>query len=142
MKKFLAAFSIISGLFLVLLLGSLAFRISYHKEIKSTQAKARKDSISIQINILNGTKVSGLANQFRNYFRSKGFDVVEVDNFSEHVNKSYLIDRVGDKNTSKKIAKILGINDSLIKTEIDSGLYLKCSVILGDDYKSFQIFKK
>lgn len=97
---------------------------------------------AIQINILNSTNHNGIADLARNYLRDKGFDVVEIGNYNTNLKKSIVIDRIGDLNSSKITAKAIGINDSLIKTMIDSSLFISSSIILGEDYLSLPAFKK
>jgi len=55
----------------------------------------------------------------------RNFDVVEVGNFSEILPNTKIIDRVGDFASAKKVAKALGIADSLITTNIDSTLFVR-----------------
>jgi hypothetical protein len=95
----------------------------------------------IQLNVLNSTGIQGLADKGRNYLRARGFDVVEVGNYSEKKQKSIVIDRVGDLNSALKAARAMGIADSLVYTKKDSTLFLRCSIILGLDYQSLKAFR-
>jgi hypothetical protein len=45
-----------------------------------------------------------------------------------------IIDRVGDFASAKKVAKALGIADSLVTTKIDSTLFVRTTIVLGQDY--------
>lgn len=102
---------------------------------------AKNECETIQINILNSTKHAGIADISRNYMRNIGFDVVEIGNYAENQKKSYIIDRIGDKNASLKVAKAIGISDSMIISKIDSNLFISASVILGEDYLLLSAFK-
>jgi hypothetical protein len=95
----------------------------------------------IQVNVLNGCGVSGLASKARDYLRSKGFDVVDIGNYDKDTDKTFIIDRLNDRSSAKKVAYALGVADSLIITNIDSTLFLRCSIILGHDYKILRPFK-
>ena len=88
----------------------------------------------IQVSILNSTQVSGLANRARTFLQMRDFDVVEVGNFKDVQTNTQIIDRVGDFASAKKVAKALGINDITILTQIDSTLFVRTTVILGQDY--------
>lgn len=88
----------------------------------------------IQVSILNSTTVSGLANKARTFMQMRNFDVVEVGNFSEIQPRTLIIDRVGDFASAKKVAKALGISDSLVTTKIDSTLFVRTTIVLGQDY--------
>jgi hypothetical protein len=97
----------------------------------------------IQINLLNGCGDQGVARRAMNYMRALGFDVVEIDNYSRFsVRQSFVIDRVGDSVSACKTARALGIADSLRVVRIDSTLYVRCSVVLGKDYRSLKPFQQ
>ncbi|MBD1208080.1 MAG: LytR C-terminal domain-containing protein [Ignavibacteria bacterium] len=96
----------------------------------------------IQVNLLNGCGDQGVARRMMNYLRSSGFDVVEIDNYSRFsVQRSFVIDRVGDSLSAMKTAKALGIADSLRVLRIDSTLYIRASVVIGRDYRTLKPFQ-
>lgn len=95
---------------------------------------------SIQINILNSTAQSGLADKARLYMRQRSFDVVEIGNYSPVQEASQVIDRVGDIEAAKMTARAIGISDSLVSSKIDSSLFIKATIILGNDYKKLKAF--
>ncbi len=96
----------------------------------------------IQLNLLNGCGDQGVARQTMNYLRKTGFDVVEIENYSRFsVQRSFVIDRVGDSLSAQKTAKALGIADSLLIRRVDSTLYVRCSVVLGKDYRTLKPFQ-
>lgn len=95
---------------------------------------------SIQINILNSTAQSGLADKARLYMRQRSFDVVEIGNYSPVQEVSQVIDRVGDIEAAKMTARAIGISDSLVSSKIDSSLFIKATIILGNDYKKLKAF--
>ncbi len=94
----------------------------------------------IQIRVLNACGIKGLAAHTRDYLRDRGFDVVDIGNYKKNVEKSFIIDRLGDLSSSEKVAYAMGIKDSLIVTKIDSSLFLRCSLILGNDYLTLKPF--
>ncbi len=96
----------------------------------------------IQLNILNGCGVENLASEAMSYMRSFGFDVVETGNYDMQAEHSFIIDRVGDRSSAEKVAFAMGIDDSYIRTEIDSNLFLRCTVVLGKDYTGLKAFEK
>ncbi|GAB1372996.1 LytR C-terminal domain-containing protein [Candidatus Kapaibacterium sp.] len=96
----------------------------------------------IQVNILNACGAKGLATKTKDYLRARGFDVVEVGNHSEVYSKSMIIDRLGDLNSSKQVAYALGIKDSLVKSVIDSNMFLRATVIIGSDYSELNPFNE
>jgi hypothetical protein len=101
-----------------------------------------REGDQIQVNLLNGCGDQGVARRTMNYLRSAGFDVVEIDNYSRFsVQRSFVIDRVGDSVSAMKTAKVLGIDDSLRVVRIDSTLYVRCSVVIGKDYRSLKPYQ-
>lgn len=94
---------------------------------------------AIQIEILNGCGVDGVAMDVLNYMRARGFDVVEIGNHETfEVVNSKVVDRVGDSISARNVAYALGIADSCIVIDIDSTLVLRNSVIIGLDYGSLK----
>lgn len=97
----------------------------------------------IQVEILNGCGVSGLAKRLTDYLRARGIDVVSSGNF-RHFNmaNSEILDRTGNDERSAKIAEILGINDGQIRVQKDSNLQLDATIILGADYRNLTPFRR
>ncbi|NNE34992.1 MAG: LytR C-terminal domain-containing protein [Rhodothermales bacterium] len=96
----------------------------------------------IQVEILNGSGIDDLAADTRNYIREHGFDVVKVGNYTRSdMDSSIVIDRVGDLESAKKVANILGIAHTRVLQEIDLDVYLDASIILGMDYESLRPFR-
>ncbi|MFH1051714.1 MAG: LytR C-terminal domain-containing protein [bacterium] len=95
----------------------------------------------IQVSVLNGCGVKGLAGKVRDYLREKGFDVVDVGNVKKQTDFSFVIDRIGDTTSSLKLAKALGLPESKIVYEMDSSMFLRSSIVIGSDYKKLKPFK-
>lgn len=116
--------------------------------VESVEQEADKDlrkvpvDEMIQVNVLNGCGAPGIASKVREYLRVRGIDVVDIGNYSSKADFSFIIDRIGDTSASKKVASAMGIPDSIIKLEIDSGMFLKSSIILGKDYQKLKPFIK
>lgn len=141
-KSILINISLISSLFvLVILLSSFVFRVWISPPVDAELEGNTPLEKIIQVNVLNATGKPGLANDVRRYLRNRGFDVVEVDNYPEISKNSKIIDRVADKISTHKLSYAIGIPDSLISLEIDSSLYLKASIIIGQDYKELRPFQ-
>lgn len=96
----------------------------------------------IQVSILNSTSVNGLANKARTFLQMRNFDVVEIGNSKEILPQTIVIDRMGDFGSAKKVAKAFGIADSLIKTDIDSSLFVRSSIVIGQDYPKLPFFNQ
>ena len=96
----------------------------------------------IQVNVLNGSGRSRIAMRFTDFLRARKFDVVHIDNYKDtNVNKTFIIDRVGDSASSKKLAYALGIEESLIQRDIDTEEYVKADIVIGKDFSQLKPMK-
>jgi len=96
----------------------------------------------IQVNVLNGSGRSRIAMRFTDFLRARKFDVVHTDNYTDtNVNRTFIIDRVGDSASSKKLAYALGIEESLIHREIDTEEYVKADIVIGKDFQQLKPMK-
>lgn len=94
-----------------------------------------KTSAIIQVEVLNGCGVIGIADKVTSYMRRNNFDVVQVGNYiSYEMDKSLVIDRAGNKANAEKVAEALGIDKKNIVQQINSDYFLDCSIVIGRDY--------
>jgi len=97
----------------------------------------------LQVEVLNGCGVSGLANTTTNFLRTEKIDVVYKGNYKNfNVEKTQIIDRAGNLDQAMEIAKVLGIEKSLVSSDIDKNKQLAATIILGKDYKKLNPFVK
>ncbi len=102
----------------------------------------RSNNKKIQIEILNGTNINGLANKMTEYLRKMDFDVINVGNWKhDTISTSFIFDRLGNRRASLNIAKAIGLEDSLVYSQIDSSLLLNTTIIVGYDYKKLKPYK-
>ncbi|MFO7891681.1 MAG: LytR C-terminal domain-containing protein [bacterium] len=105
--------------------------------------KKAVDTAPLQIEVLNGCGVSGVAAEFTEYLRQEGFDVVKTDNYeSFNVLETVIIDRRGRNTRIKKIASSLGLDTSRILKEINEAYLIDATVVLGKDYKRISSWNK
>lgn len=128
------------GFLSVLLLGlliALSIRLIYPR-IATERVEANSQLISsvIQVEVLNGCGIAGIANRFTGLLRSNGFDVVETGNF-DHFNleESIVISRSGVLENARQIATALGIEEINILTEESPDFYLDVTVVIGHDFE-------
>ncbi len=96
----------------------------------------------IQIDVLNGCGVSGVAVKFTDYLRVRGFDVLEMGNYkSFDVEETLVIDRTGKFENARKVAYALGVDDKNILQQISPDSYLDCSVVVGKDFNNLKPMK-
>lgn len=92
-------------------------------------------SAIIQVEVLNGCGVSGIADRFTDYLRNENFDVVKTDNYlSFDVTESIVIERLGNMANARKVAKSLGIKSKNIIQQLNDDYFLDVSIVIGKDY--------
>lgn len=132
------------GLAVVVLLyavASRAFVSSPSPERPADDSTALVGSV-IQVEVRNGAGVDGLAARTTQFLRDRGFDVVDVGNYSSfNQQQSVVIDRVGNKEAARKVAEALGLPASRVRQEIRRQYYLDASVVLGRDYSELRPFQ-
>ena len=101
----------------------------------------------LQIEVLNGCGVGGIANVFTEFLRAKGFDVVKTDNYVEggavrfNIEETTVVDRRGEIKKARRIAKALGLGNHCVLSEPNEAYLIDATVILGADYLSIPAWK-
>jgi hypothetical protein len=104
------------------------------KGSKTKSAKAVKPG-EIEVTVLNGTAVPGLAAEFGDKVEGKGFQLGAVTNSSTSFESSVVMFERGHKPEARKVAKALGISEvRLMTSDIESvSGGSPVSVIVGED---------
>ncbi|MEX0649298.1 MAG: LytR C-terminal domain-containing protein [Balneolaceae bacterium] len=129
------------GVLLIILIAALATRLIYPR-IVSDRASVEPALISniIQLEVLNGCGIPGLATKYTGSLRRFGFDVVETGNFDHfNVQKSLVISRSGQMENARRIAAAIGISEEQILREESPGFYLDVTLVIGSDYESLNL---
>ncbi len=122
---------------LLLLLFALATRMIYPRIVneRAVQDPALISNV-IQMEVLNGVGISGLANQFTGTLRQFGFDVVETGNFDHFdVPNTLVISRNGQIENARRVARAIGIDEQFILREESPEFYLDVTLIIGNDFE-------
>jgi len=131
-----AALGFLSILLLILLV-ALFTRIIYPRIVAERTEVSLLLSEVIQVEVRNGCGIPGLANRFTSVLRQNGFDVVESGNFDTFdVTRSFVVDRSGNLDNARRVARALGLSDDRIIREISPDFYLDATIVIGSDYKS------
>jgi hypothetical protein len=131
-----AAIGFLSVLLLVLAI-SLFTRIIYPR-IFNERSESQAELISeiIQIEVLNGCGVPGIANAYTGLLRTNGFDVVETGNFeSFDLQETIVISRSGVMDNAYRVANALGVSKENVIRESSPDFFLDVSVVIGHDYE-------
>ncbi|MCK4754880.1 MAG: LytR C-terminal domain-containing protein [Calditrichia bacterium] len=98
---------------------------------------------TIQVEILNGCGINGVARIFQSLLRENGFDVVNTENYVVKgkvfwkVDQTFIIDQIGVAEQAKSIAKALGIPLTNIESRENPAAIYDISVVIGKDYKKY-----
>lgn len=94
----------------------------------------------IQLDVLNGCGVSGVADRFTDFLRANDFDVVELGNYkikgqiNYNIDETFVIDRIGNKANAIKVAEALGIEKVKVIQQMNEDYFLDVSLVIGKDY--------
>lgn len=129
------------GVLLLVLLVALFSRIIYPR---ITADRVHEDpaliSDVIQLEVLNGCGISGIANRFTDGLREFGFDVVETGNYDHFdVTNTFVISRNGQIENAYRVADALGISHEQVLREQAPEFYLDVTLIIGSDYQSLNL---
>ena len=98
---------------------------------------------SIQVEILNGCGVNGVAKLFQSLLRENGIDVVNTENYIVNgnvfwnVDQTFIIDQIGVAEQAKSIAKVLGIPLTHVESRENPAAIYDISIVVGKDYKKY-----
>ena len=127
------------GILLLILLGALFTRIIYPRIVSERTEVSTLLSDIIQVEVRNGCGVPGLASRFTSVLRQNGFDVVESGNFETFdITRSFVIDRSGNLENARRVARALGVPDDRVIREISPDFYLDATIVIGSDYESLK----
>lgn len=99
-------------------------------------------SLNIQVEVLNGCGVSGIADNITDFLRKHNFDVVLTGNYiSYDVEKSIVIDRTGNMINAYRVADSLGINRKNVIQQMNSNYLLDVSLVIGKDFNTLKPYQ-
>lgn len=129
------------SLLLVLLVFGLFTRIVYPRiENQRVEQDPKLIGKVIQLEVLNGCGVPGLANDVTSTLRKNGFDVVETGNFKNFdMQNTVVIARTFNKQNAQRVADALGVKNENVFIEASEDFYLDATVVIGSDYKSLKL---
>jgi hypothetical protein len=121
---------------------SIYIKLANNRHAKDDQLTEQVASDIIQVEVLNGSGVNGVADRFTDFLRNNNLDVVKSGNYiSDDVNESLVIDRSGNMANAFKTAKALGIKNENVIQQLNKDYFLDVSIIIGKDYFNLAPFK-
>jgi hypothetical protein len=127
---------------LALVLGAAGFAVYRYRFAKSSaESVAATEAprvmvpagMRIKVEVLNATKVRGLARKATFFLRDRGFDVVSMGTSREQRDSTLVLDRSGHPEWATLVAKAL---NARVETKPDSSRYLDVTVLIGRDWRA------
>lgn len=126
------------GVLLLILIISLITRIIFPR-IENQRAMEESEFVTniIQLEILNGCGIPGIATRYTDKIREFGFDVVETGNFDHfNVEHSFILSRSGSVDNAYRVAQAIGVNEGRVIIEESPDFYLDVTLVIGADYEN------
>lgn len=131
---------------LIVFLSAIVVFLSYSLYLKIQNISQNKNkaglevaSAIIQVEVLNGCGVDGVAAKFTDYLRRNSFDVVQVGNYtSSNIDETMVIDRIGNRANAEKLAEVLGIEKNKIIQQLNKDYFLDATLVIGKDYNKLE----
>ena len=89
--------------------------------------------VRIRVEVLNATRVRGLARRATMHLRDRGFDVVNVGTSRETRDSTVVLDRSGHADWAALVARALG--GARVEQAPDSSRYLDVTVLVGATWR-------
>jgi hypothetical protein len=119
---------------------------SFSSRTSATNPVPLSISRTLEVEVLDGAGSMKAAQGMMNVLRSLGYNVVEMKRNNEGiVERTYVIDRSGNLDAARRLAKDIGISEDKVFQKINRNLYLDVTVMVGKDFsqlKAFQLFTK
>jgi hypothetical protein len=132
-------FFIVAGTLFVVFV---SIELIFHAAPTDVNKASAKRTVSVQLEVLNGTAEPKAAQRLTEALRSGGFDVVDMGNYkSSSVARTTVIGRTADRSAALSVASYLGVDKNSVLQQPDKNLYLDVSVIIGKDINQLRVFK-
>ena len=89
--------------------------------------------VRVRVQVLNGTRVRGLARRATILLRDRGFDVVETGTAAGQADTTLVLDLSGHPEWAKRVASLFP--PARIQARNDSSRYLDIAVVIGSSWR-------
>ena len=146
-KEYLSKNLILNASILILILinSILAYSVFNAIPFNDSDDNYLEDStrVKIQVEVLNGCGVSGVAEKLTDYLRTNNIDVVNLGNYrSFEIENSIIIGRNEKIQNAEIVAAIVGLDNQNIIQQINPDYLLDVTFVLGKDYRNLIPLKK
>ena len=127
-------------------------RDSYSKEydrnnlsslLKKTQSEI-ETGYKVQVSVLNGCGVKGIADLYTNFLRNMGYDVIDYGNAKhfEYSKTKLLVHNKNHKDFIYEVVELLEINPEHMEYNYDKNIFYDLTLIIGSDYTNLDSFSE
>jgi len=110
---------------------------------QTPQTEVQDKEERLQVEVLNGCGVDGVADKITRYLRENNLDVVKTDNFeSYNVLRTVIIDRQGNMENAVRIAETLGLGEDRVIQEINEDYLNDATIVIGKDFRQLSAWKE
>jgi anionic cell wall polymer biosynthesis LytR-Cps2A-Psr (LCP) family protein len=105
------------------------------RETLASQDPFAEDDLTVAVEVLNGTGVTGLAGRAANVFQSFGYEIVGVGNAdNQDYLKTVVLDRKGRIDAAQRVAELIRCDRVYTRMEEQADPAVDVTVILGKDF--------
>jgi hypothetical protein len=121
---------------------SIYIKLSHKSSNSVDQYNGQVPSDLIQVEVLNGCGIGGVADKFTEHLRNKNVDIVKISNYiSNDVGESMVIEHLGNMANAYKVARALGIKDENVIQQLNKDYFLDVTIVIGRDYFNLTPYK-
>jgi hypothetical protein len=103
-------------------------------EARSQRSRERApEGTRVRVQVLNGTKVRGLARRATMMLRDRGFDVVEMGTVASTRDTTVVLDLSGHPEWAERVARALGT--ARVQARADASRSLDIAVVIGSTWR-------
>ncbi len=101
--------------------------------VRTRSGVVAPEGVRIRVQVLNGTRVRGLARRATVLLRDRGFDVVETGTTNAQADTTLVLDLSGHPEWAKRVASLFA--PARIQARTDSSRYLDIAVVVGSSWR-------
>ncbi len=87
------------------------------------------NGVRVKVQVVNATRVRGLARRATQAIRDRGYDVVEIGTTGQQRDTTLVLDRSGHQDWARRLARAMG--GARVEARPDSSHYLDLTVLVG-----------
>ncbi|MFC1619791.1 LytR C-terminal domain-containing protein [Candidatus Neomarinimicrobiota bacterium] len=97
----------------------------------------------IEVEVLNGCGIPGVAEQFTDYLRDRGYDVVRFTNAQRYdYPRTLVVNRGTEFTQARLVAQTMGVESNAVENMPDPSLQLDVTIVLGQDYSVLSSYRE